>query len=219
MNAVRAKRRRRRGTALVELALCIPILASVIVLSAFFGWAMTNQQHVKAASRYAAWRRVKGGWHHWNWGDPHDADDPCHPGLNEKFFRDEASSVHVDGWSGPVEEFEDFISSAGEYSDDAAVFADQLMMNPPPDYGTFQHARQAKISAKFHSDLAAFEKYHGAIRSHHIRDGVEWRRNDATIRHVTRIQYLDELDEVLYSVESPGEGMAKMIQNLYRNGW
>jgi hypothetical protein len=211
--------RRRRGTALVELAMCIPLLAGVIALTAFLGWAMMNQQNVKAAARYTSWRRVYGGWPQRNPDDPNDVDDPNHPGLNVLFFRERASSVHVEGGSGQTDEFEQLIAAAGNHSDYAATFADWLILHPPPDRGHFQHARRAHVWASFRSDLEMLNRYRGAIHSRHIRDGVEWRRGQADCRHVTREQFLGTLDEVLLDVPAPGDGMARMVRSLYLHGW
>ena len=199
--------------------MCIPLLASVIALTAFLGWAMMNQQNVKAAARYTSWRRVYGGWPQRDANDPNDVDDPNHPGLNELFFREKASSVHVDGGSGQTDEFEQLIAAAGNHSDYAAAFADQLILHPLPDHGHFQHARRARVWANFRSDMEMLNRYQGAIHSDHIRDGVEWRRSQADCRHVTRVQFLGTLDEVLLDVPAPGDGMAKMIRSLYLHGW
>jgi len=200
--------------------MCIPILAAVIVLTAFLGWAMMNQQDVKSAARYTAWRGVYGGWPDAD-GNANSPDDPNHPGLNVLFFREKASSIRVDGWGGGggTEEFEQFITAAGAYSDYAGSFADQLLMNPPPDRGHFQHARHAHVWAEFDSDLEAFRKYHGAIHARHIRDGVEWRRNQASCRHIVRLDFLQSLDDVLLNVASPGETMGEMMASTYRHGW
>ena len=111
------------------------------------------------------------------------------------------------------------IAVASGYSDYAGSFADQLLMHPPTNHGHFQHARRAHVWAEFHSDLAAFRKYHGAIHAQHIRDGVEWRRNQATCRHVTRLQFLESLDEVFLNVPVPGDVMGQMMASLYRHGW
>jgi hypothetical protein len=217
--------RKRRGTALVEAAMCIPLLAAVIVLTMFLGWGMMNQQSVKAAARYTSWRRVYGSWNRPDDADPNDPndssdiDDPNHPGLNRMFFGDRARSIHVDRSEGPSDEFEQLVAAAFSESDYAGSFADRLIINPLPDYGRFPRARRAQVWAEFASDMAAFQKYQGDIYSHHIRDGVEWRRRQADCRHVTREQFLHTLDTVLRSVRPPGDGMAKMVRSLYLHGW
>lgn len=216
---MRMARHRRAGTALVELAMCIPLLAAAIALTAFLGWAMMNQQNVKAAARYTSWRRVYGGWPQRGVDDPNVIDDANHPGLNELFFRRKASSVGVEGGSGQIDEFEQLRTAAADQSGYAEEFADALLLHPPEGRGHFQHARRAHVWARFHSDMAMLNKYQGAIHSRHIRDGVEWRRRQADCRHVTRIQFLETLDAVLLEVPTPGDGMARMIRSLYLNGW
>ena len=215
----RRDRRRRRGTALVEAAMCIPLLAAVIVLTMFLGWAMMNQQSVKAAARYTSWRRVYGSWNRPENYDPNTPDDPNHPGLNHMFFRDRARSIHVERDSGHADELERLVAAAFDQGEDAGSFADGLIINPPLDHGRFPRARRARIWVDFQHDMAAFRRYQGDIRSHHIRDGVEWRRRQADCRHVTREQFLYSLETVLQAVRPPGDGMGKMVRSLYRNGW
>ncbi|HUT02156.1 MAG TPA: TadE/TadG family type IV pilus assembly protein [Phycisphaerae bacterium] len=230
MNATRQFRgqasRRRRGTALVETAMCIPLLATLLGLTAFLGWAMMNQQNVKAAARYTSWRHVYGRWpgvttdpNDDSMIDPNAPDDPNHPGLNELFFRGKAVDVGVSGNGGQVDEFEQLIGVAYGYSEYAGTFADRLILHPLPDHGHFPHARLAHVWADFRSDMEILNKYRGEIHSRHIRDGVEWRRRQAGCRHVTRDQFLMGLDSVLESVRAPGDSMGQMCRSLYRNGW
>jgi hypothetical protein len=199
--------------------MCIPLLATVIVLTVFLGWAMMNQQKVNAAARYTSWRRVYGSWNRPPNYDPTTPDDPNHPGLNQMFFRNRARSVHVRRSSGHVDELEQLVNAAFDQSEYAGNVADALILNPPAGYGVLPRARRARLWAEFHNDMPAFRRYKGAIHSHHIRDGVEWRRRQADIRHVTREEFLQSLDSVLQAIRSPGDGMGKMVRSLYRNGW
>jgi hypothetical protein len=214
--------RRRCGTALVETVMAIPLLAAMIALTAFLGWAMMNQQNVKASAKYTSWRRVYGG--HWpavdgTMTDGNGPDDRDHRPLNEMFYRGKARSIGVGGGGGQVDEFEQLIAAAFGYSEYAGDFADRLILHPLPDHGHFPHAVRAHVWADFHSDMEMFNKYQGEIHSRHIRDGVEWRRRQADCRHVVRVQFLSALDGVLESVRPPGDGMARMVRSLYRNGW
>lgn len=202
--------------------MCIPLLAAVIATTLFFGWAMMHQQHVKASARYTSWRRVYGDWHvpaNVNANDPNTQDDPNYPGLNQLFFRNEGAGIHVDGWGGPTDEFEQLVGAAGQHSQYAQDLADRLILNPLPDRGHFQHARWRRVSASFPSEVGAFRAFQGDIRASHIRDGVEWRRKQADCRHVVREQFLLPLDSTLDAVQPPGDGLARMMRSLYRNGW
>ncbi len=218
---------RRRGLALVETALAIPLLASILVGTMFFGWAMMNQQQVKTSARYASWRHANGGWSYTapaadpapGVPDPTDIDDPDHPGLNYMFFRDRAADIDVLRGGGQDDEVEDLVTEAGAQSEYARDFADRLLVNPYSDQSVFPRAQAATVHTEFGTDVAAFQKYGGSIRGYHIRDGVEWRRNEAGCRHVTREQFLDNLDQVLQAVPDPGGEMGEMIRDTYVNGW
>jgi hypothetical protein len=229
MNPVHAARRpafRRRGAAMIETAMCIPLFACILVGTMFLGWAMMDQQQVKTAARYVSWRHANSGAWTYDFVDPNtdseDAewfDDPDHPGLNHMFFRDEAIGVSVSRSGGQNDEVEDLVDAAAGRSDYAGEFADKLLVNPYPDHGAFPRAQGASVSAEFGTDVAAFKRYKGAISAYHIRDGVEWRKNEAGCRYVTRKQFLDDLDQVLLSVPNPGTEMGKMIRDTYVNGW
>ena len=202
--------------------MCIPLLATIIMVTMFLGWAMMNQQHVKAAARYTSWRHVYGSWPSAEAQDrdnPDAVDDANHPGLNGLFFRGEAISIGIGGGSGDRDEFEQLIAAASSHSDFAGEFSDRLLLHPLPGHGHFDHARWAHVAAEFSNEVEAFRRYRGAIRAQHVRDGVEWRRNQADCRHVTREQFLMSLDEQLNSVPNPGAGMAAMMRSVYRHGW
>jgi hypothetical protein len=211
---------------MVETAMCIPLFACILVGTMFLGWAMMDQQQVKTAARYVSWRHANSGTWTYDYVDPNtdaeDAvwfDDPDHPGLNHMFFRDEAVDVGVSRDGGREDELESLATAAAGKSDYAGEFADKLLINPYPDQSVFPRAQGASVSAQFGTDVNAFKKYKGAIRSYHIRDGVEWRRNEVGCRYVTRKQFLDDLDQVLVAVPDPGTEMGKMIRNTYVNGW
>jgi hypothetical protein len=212
--------RRRRGGALVELALCMPLLMLIIVTTMFFGWAMMNQQHVKAAARYASWRHVYTSQYEpqYDANDPDNVSDPDHPYINYHFFRDEGSQIGIGGGSGPIDELEELADRAGQYSGDAGQLASELLIDRTYWHG-FHRAKRAEVSSHFTSDVEAFQRYQGSIRSEHIRDGVEWRRHQAEVRRAIREQYLLPLHGALESVPAPGDGMARMIQGLYKHGW
>lgn len=197
--------------------MCLPILGGIIALTLFFGWAMTNQQHVKAAARYSAWRLVYGNWYIPGQVDPNDPNnaDPNHAGLNELFFQNRADGIGLDGGSGPTDEFEQLAAKAAEQSAPAGDYARKLVLD------TFPHAQRAVVSARFPSDVAAWQRFQGAIQSapSHVRDGVEWRRRQADCRQAVREQFLLPLDDALLSVPSPGDGLGDMIRDLYLHGW
>ena len=215
----------RRGSAMIETVMCIPILGFVLVGTMFLGWAMMDQQQVKTSARYVAWRHANSGWEYDGIDpntDANDAawyDDPHHPGLNDLFFRNEAINVDVSRHRGDRQEMEELRDRAAGESDHAGQFAGYLLVSPMAGHGLFPGSQGATVRAEFRSDVEAFRRYTGSIRGYHMRDGVEWRRSEAGCRYVTREMFLDGLDETLNSIPSPGEEMGRMLRTTYVNGW
>jgi hypothetical protein len=169
-----------------------------------------------------AWERVYSLWFNVNGQDPNHIEDWADANsqtLNQMFFRGEATTASTVHHGGTDEEFQGLISSAYGKSNYAGDFADQLILNPPPDYGHFNHTCGADLWATFTNEVEAFHRFQGGIHAMHIRDGVEWRKSQADCRHVTRIQFLQSLDSQLDSVGSPGDGLADMIKGTYLHGW
>ena len=223
-----------KGTALLELVMAMAFLSFILITTFFFGWAMMNQQHVKSSARYASWREV------YNVGIVHNVDDPYNPNghlsaieasdpndltpitddsLNSLFFRNEGTGIGFGYYDGDDTEFDQWVQAAQGKSNSAGDFVNALLLDPPAGYGTFHHATGAEISSSFLTDVEYFKRFSGGIHSHHIRDGIEWRRRQADERHVTRIQFLQSLDDQLKSVQGNGADMAQMIRDLYFHGW
>lgn len=206
-----------KGAALLELVMAMAFFAFLFVAIFFFGWAMVNQQHVKEAARYVSWRWVAD---HEN--DPNNVspwNDPNQPGLNEMFFRSESAGFSVNYFDGDDIEFDELVQAAESRSNYAGSFSNALLLDPPVGYNHFAHAVGAEVGSSFNSDIDYFKQFSGDIVSHHIRDGVEWRWHQADIRHVTRIQFLQSLDDQLKSIPGPGAAMGEMIRGLYLRGW
>jgi len=218
------RRRSRRGTSLIELVLCIPLLAGVLALTMFFGWAMMNQQNVKSAARYVAWRHLYGGWPQHNPlnpaavfdpCDPNNGDDRYHPWLNAMFFQGRADHIGVGGRGAGTGEYEALAAAAGKYGAAPGQFADGLLL--PPTH--FDYTRGGSVSAHFPSSFALWQKYTGSISGWHVRDGVEWRRGQADCRDDVRDQFLPTLDAGLLGLPVPADDMGRMVRGLYNGGW
>jgi len=195
--------RRRRGTALPEFALCIPLLALIVAATFFFGWAAKNRQRVTVADRYAAWRGVR-------------ASGVSGGQLNETFFEDRADGVDVEvevGTARTVETIRDYVALAESFSADAGFLADELARQRWPR-GWWVH-----VAADFPPQVEAFRHLTGAIHGQHAREGVEWRRGQADCVGVTVREYVPGLDEMLHGVPAPGTGVGQAFRQLMWVHW
>ena len=195
-------RRRRRGTAIIEFAMSIPLMATVLAAIFFFGWGMQSQQRVKIAGRYASWRRVKTG--QWT---------PANESLDSILFDGRTSDHSIDGGNGPSESLTLVVSAAGDVSPDAGDLAQRTISDRWP------RGQRAHVSAEFTPKLDSFRRLTGAIHDTHVRDGRVWRRHQASNLTAVRDQFLLEFDELMDSCPSPGDSLAGEIQRLYLGGW
>ena len=194
---------RRRGAALLEFVLCIPLLAGIIVLTFFFGWSMKNQQRVRVSDRYTAWRWVHGG-----------RDAPTHANLNGFFFDFKAGEVWVDGGGGPTETLTDLVGEVARISPQAAALAEELVTN------RFPHGQSASVAATFPTDVVLWQRLSGgAMSHHHVREGVEWRRGQASCEDVLADEFYHSLDTAMSTVPAPGDGLGQCVRRLYLTRW
>jgi hypothetical protein len=198
--------RTRRGAALIEFVLVIPLLALVLGLTFFFGWSMRNQQRMRMAFRYAAWRRVHGV------GETLPSPVSSRE-INRKFFGDAAAGVGVHFPRGPDQVLIDYVGEVSARSGRAGALAEELVL------GHFPRGRGARGSAEFPTDVGLWQKFTGAIRASHVRDGVEWRRRQAGCGSAVRDMFLTTVDGAMSDVEAPGDSLAETVRGLYRSGW
>jgi len=186
--------------------MCVPLFALIIGLTFFFGWSMRNQQRVKAASRYQAWRRVHpDGRPHWPGGRL--------VSLNEMFFGETAKDpVGTGGGSGPDDSLNELVEATSDYGRQTYDLADALVMKH------FPRGARASVSARFPSSLNMWEKFRGSMHQHHIRDGVEWRRGQMSYLEPIKDQFLQELDGHIEEYIRD-EDLKKNLQALYLKRW
>jgi hypothetical protein len=200
-NPIRRRRLRRGGTAVVEFVVCIPLLALVLVATFFFGWAMTNQQHVWGVDRYVAWRQVRTGMR------------PSDPQLNQTYFAGRASNFGTSWDGGDLRTQQEFVSEASGHSATAGDFAQtELMTQWPRDV-------RVSVHAEFPTSVAYWNKFTGAISSRHARGGLEWRWKQAACEAPVADRMFTSLDGLLTTVPAPANGLGTFFAGLYREGW
>jgi len=184
--------------------MAIPLLAMILGLTWWVGWAMTNQQRVKASDRYTAWRTNYGG------GVTNDS-------LNTDFFQLKANpnTMDISHGSGANTTVTDYVNAAAQVSQGAAGLADR---GPRQRY---PQGHWVSVSAEFPTSIGLWNRYQGNIKSSHSRDGVEWRYHQASLIVPVIDQYLPTIEAAMIGVHAPADGMAMMVQGLYNNsgGW
>ena len=190
----------RKGTALIEFTMAIPLLASVIGFTFFFGYAMMNQQHVKIADRYSAWRNVYGG-------------ASSGGTINNLLFGDKAGQINLTTGVGPDDVLQQYVSQVNSDSAAAGVLARACVIDSWPR-GSGTH-----IGATFPSDVGLYNRFKGAIEHSHIRDGVEWRRGQAASETEIVNEFLVDFDRTLSNVNQPGGALANTFRRLYNTSW
>lgn len=194
---IRSRFRRRSGTATIEFVMCVPLLATILGLTFFFGWAMKNQQHVRISDRYLAWRQIRNGT------SPSGAD------INVTFFARQASDVSVSGGSGPGETSDDFVKKANEVANSAGSLAQHVVDRSPA-------SSVIRVGAEFPSQVGTWQYFTGKINSAHSREGVEWRYHEASCSDAVIRDYLNDLDTILKGLNDP---LAEVFRNMYQTGW
>jgi hypothetical protein len=192
---------RHRGTALIELAFCMPFLAGIIGITFFFGWAYVNQQHVRTSDRYVAWANLT--------HQVQDAD------LQKNFFTNKATSVGSGIGAGPTRTLDAYVADIASVSTAADKISRPLVMDNWP------RGSCGNVNIDFPTDWKLWHDIglEGPLNSHCDRDGVEWRRGQARNEDVLRQTYLQELDAMFQNVAAPGDTLAAAMRNLYLAGW
>jgi len=191
----------RRGTAMVEFVLVLPLLLTVLAATFFFGWAMMHKHQVSAADRYAVWRRVEtGGW-------------PSEDRINEVCFADRAKNVDLVSEAAVSQTARDLVDVAGQQGAPVEILAEELVIERYPG------GKRARVSATFRHAMALWAKSAGTITHRHGREGVTWRRDEVSCWATLRDQYYSGLDGELLKVPAPANGMASMVRGLYLARW
>lgn len=202
---------RRRGTVMIEFIACIPLLAIVVAGTYFFGWAMRNQQRTIVANRYQTWRDVY-GQHNYQ----------SEPGVRQYlggsatweqfidlvFFDQRVSgSSMTERW--PTSDVRpDWQDAVAAQSAGAGDYVTSLGSHLPG--GRYGH-----ISVDFQGAYAIWERLGaGSIQADHMRDGLPWRRGEASPIRTTLELYLQAFDDRI-----SGSDLYDHIRHVYMSGW
>jgi len=191
----------------VEFALAMPMLALVIALTFFCGYAMSNKQHVTAATRYVVWSGA--------YGQAAPSDEQ----INAMFLASKGDQIVTSqgGWS--AETLNDLVGWAGGDYPPAGRLINRSMG------WRSGHSRSADVSAEFPSSVRAWQDLIGPRTSRHLRDGGQWTRGELSYLFTVRLHFLADLDEAVLEIQgdqdddSPMAALAQALRRLYSQRW
>jgi hypothetical protein len=189
---------------MIEFVLSLPLLGTIVAVTAFFGWAMMHKHQVTVADRYASWHRVEAG----QW--------PSEAHVDHVSFNDRASSVDIGGGRRVTETGLELVDKAGEQGGRPEALAEEVVLN------RFQQShggRTVRLSARFSHDMEIFAKTSGPISHRHGREGHTWRCREVRCWQSLRDVFYNDMDARLEAVAPPADKMAQMIRGLYLAHW
>lgn len=163
---------RRRGSAMTETVVTLPLILLLLALMVYFGVSLQRLQRVTAAGRYESWRQMDDGVHNAA-AELIDEDR-----INEQFFSGKAASVDVQVSFGETTEANDLLDaalvSAGAQNgnmdvDSARDWMDKMLSEAP---GTRGVGVEASFDATSMGMLSSFD---GPMRHHTVVLDGDWR--------------------------------------------
>lgn len=166
-----SKLHHRRGAAMTETVLVMPLLLVILSLVFYFGRMMVRVQHTQVMARYETWRSVIDA------PGPHDDYDlGDYSDLNQTFFASNAEGLEhtTRNDAFPEEAYEELIAQASRSSEAAGDLAERLLYQPSGDTPRFSHGRSEGFRVTYTTDVPLWRELEGPIRRRHTRIGHEW---------------------------------------------
>jgi hypothetical protein len=190
----------------------LPLIAFIIGMTFFFGQAMVNQQHVKVADRYVAWREAVTG------------KDQSGVDLNPLFFQRRAGNISIQTgvWPDP----DPTVQKMADTVDKLVRTSQQQLLPQFVQTQIVAQGRLAKVAADFPTDVGLWNRLGltGAITSYCAREGGSWSRGQLSYGDVIGTVYLGSLESGLQNLlnnpdNSLAQGLIKVIFGLYQSDW
>lgn len=165
---------RRRGAAMSEMVLVLPLLMLILSLLFLFGRLMVRATHTQVAARYETWRDVADAPGPASWWDD-DIDRHNHSEINDAFFGGNAESLahHYNDASFPEQAYRDLIEFAELRTDTVGQYIDTLLYEPDGD-PRLSHGHREGFSVLYRMDVPLWRRFERPIDRHAVRIGHEW---------------------------------------------
>jgi hypothetical protein len=198
---------RRRGAAVTETVLVLPLILVILSLLLFFGLSMTRLQRASVIDRYEAARYVHlapGPAAYFEMSTQHWRTEQ----LNQTFFGNGAETLVGEDIDMQLTDVYDLlIRGASARSTDAGRMADAILGYLPADV-------TSSFSVAHRSSVPLWNQFSGAISQQHAHPGNDWKYVNsvefsaeklkwepappfATPRHAVRDEFLEQLDRQL----------------------
>lgn len=197
--AGRRGRCRRRGAAMVEFCLVVPLLASVLVLILFAGWAFTRLQRVGMSARYAMDARIQRGA------------ESVAP-LDEEFFDPDQTDVYgpdVRGRSRLLEAFARRAGAESPWSQDLLTAVDASRVD----------GLTGQVTGDFHTRIETYRRLGNVYTRGAARTDHGWRLRRFRLHRSVEDTFLPELMEMLDRMPPPADHLAESFDRAWRSGW
>ncbi|MCG3180090.1 MAG: hypothetical protein BIFFINMI_02444 [Phycisphaerae bacterium] len=199
----------RRGTALIEFTLLLPVLMIILLMMVYFGHSMVRKQNVIVTDRHLTWRYAN------QLGDPVNSAGQDDLKLN-LFDRDVAEVTHDGGHGSPSAASATLVSETNRISSDAGGFADTVINH------RFPRSQWLTVWASFLPQTLPMDQFQQAgqeIGDTHVREGLPWRYQNpnANIWEPIRDRWIQSFDTQMTGVG--GSGLVGTVRNLYLRHW
>ncbi len=173
------RKRARRGTALFEFLLVVPVLLLVFVLLLYFGKALVRAQKGWVSDRYEAWRQADNGT------GPY-SDGHGNPQINDLFYRGKATGLRYDGDhyfpdNAPV------ALAGGAAGDTSGLINDY--------HERFPRGQRVEFNTRhYHDPNHLTAQFDGPIEHRHTRLGPDWKFANGWKRESNEWKHSDKDD-------------------------
>lgn len=155
---------RRRGAAMTEMVLVLPLLVFVLAMMIFFGRGMVRAQRALVMDRYATWRTVYGA------PGPQFAAQPGTTSYNETFFAGQASAIEMSLDDELPKEAEDDMLDAVADVDNGDTLAMVTEI-----YTLLPGGLTTRFETTHENTVAIFQPFEGPLNHRHTRAGNDWK--------------------------------------------
>ncbi len=217
--------RARRGVALLECSLVLPLLAFFLVALLLMGWGMQNRQQTELAARLRGWAATRGtappDRYGGTWalvvrdgllGQRNDEEREIDPDYVVSSYMHNSEGIQLD----TMRTLEEWVQRVTIEHEDAGGAADLWMLST--DHWPW--GAGARYEIMFPIPWSYWEHLDWRpVETRFIRDGVEWRYTQIHNEQVITEEFLYDVEDALESVDAPGDALAAQFRWMYRAEW